>query len=168
MWRVPKPYIAVTLQADTDILSAISSQVARTPKLMNTALKRGLPRFKKVSKAWKRITAKPPRPKYPLRWKSARQRRFVMAKLRRENNLPYQPTGELLKAYDLLLDTKTDNGVLTLVNKSPIARFVVGDDAQPMFVGRWTQYATEIVPIQNELNDFLVETFFTVADPFIK
>lgn len=30
---------------------------------------------------------------YPIDWDSPKQRRFVMAKLRRENNLPYRRTG---------------------------------------------------------------------------
>ncbi len=41
------------------------------------------------------LRAEPGPPRYPIRWKSERQRRYVMAKLRRENNLPYRRTHAL-------------------------------------------------------------------------
>jgi len=51
-----------------------------------------------------RFRQEPGRPRYPIRWTSERQRRFVMAKLTRENNLPYRRTGALVKAWDVNVD----------------------------------------------------------------
>lgn len=36
---------------------------------------------------------------YPVQWDSEKQRKFVMAKLRRENNLPYRRTGAYERSY---------------------------------------------------------------------
>lgn len=36
---------------------------------------------------------------YPVQWDSERQRRFVMWKLRKENNLPYRRTGKYVAAW---------------------------------------------------------------------
>src|ERR1051326_8788812 len=38
---------------------------------------------------------------YPIQWTSDKQRKFVMAKLREDNNLPYQRTGNLAKAWQV-------------------------------------------------------------------
>jgi hypothetical protein len=53
-----------------------------------------------------RLRQQPGKPKYPIRWTSERQRRFVMAKLRRENNLPYRRTGALVNAWDVSVNVQ--------------------------------------------------------------
>ena len=40
-----------------------------------------------------RLAQKPRRPSYPINWDSEKQRRYVLALLRRKDNLPYKPTG---------------------------------------------------------------------------
>ena len=42
----------------------------------------------------------PSKPNYPLRWKSDKQRKYVMARLRKEDNLPYQRTNKLVEMWD--------------------------------------------------------------------
>src|SRR5258707_2864160 len=67
---------------------------------------------------------------YPIAWTSDRQRKFVMAKLRAENNLPYQRTGNLANSWEV---TKSGSGVqITVVvqNKNPAAKFVYGSLAK--------------------------------------
>lgn len=106
----------------------------------------------------------PPRPNnntdYPLAWKSERQRRYVMAKLRREDNLPYQRTGRLTNSWDVRYVGLKDGGAVEVVNPSGrIIDFVAGTNPfrQPMFP-RWYTYqallAVERDQLQKELVDY--------------
>lgn len=161
---MPRAYLSASLQIDTDILDAVNAQVAKAPALMATALKRVPALFKRSNANYRKLTTEPAKPNYPLRWKSARQRRYVMAKLRREDNLPYTRTHAFNKAYDLVMDK---DGGFSLINTSPQFRFIAGDDAQPMHLDTgWQQAANFVVPIQNDLTDVIISTWHTVADPF--
>jgi hypothetical protein len=46
-----------------------------------------------------RLRIYPPRAVYPIEWKSEKQRRYVMMLLRRQNNIPYQRTGDLARGW---------------------------------------------------------------------
>lgn len=79
---------------------------------------------------------------YPLRWKSQKQRRYVIAKLRREGNLPYRRTGALTEAWRVRTSRTVDGAVLEVVNASgKIIDYVAGEGKlrQPMFP-RWYNY----------------------------
>ncbi len=77
------------------------------------------------------LRAEPGPPRYPIRWKSERQRRYVMAKLRRENNLPYRRTHALSRAWTVEISLRRDGTVLTVRNPSDVAQFVYGPHQQP-------------------------------------
>jgi hypothetical protein len=66
------------------------------------------------------LQTQPGSPKYPIRWTSERQRKFVMAKLRREGNLPYRRTGKLVAqwAVDVDIDqiTRRERFFIALLN----------------------------------------------------
>ena len=73
----------------------------------------------------------PGAPRYPLRWKSDKQRRYVMAKLRREGNLPYKRTGQLAASWFVWSEGSADSGMVGVENGSPVGRWVYTDDQQP-------------------------------------
>lgn len=60
------------------------------------------------------------------RWTSERQRKFVMAKLRRENNLPYQRTGGLGKSWSVATETVEGTFKVIVQTSADIAKYVVG------------------------------------------
>lgn len=60
--------------------------------------------------------------RYPVQWDSEKQRRFVMAKLKRENNLPYRRTGQYNAAWQI---QPIENG-FELGNRSGRALFLAG------------------------------------------
>jgi hypothetical protein len=119
-----------------------------------------------ASRELQRLQVKPGSPRYPLDWQSDKQRRYVMAKLRRENNLPYKRTDKLINSYDVELADDTSGGaILSVVNTDPKARFVVGDDAQRMHMQTgWVQIADVVSDARVEAEDLLIETWFTVVD----
>lgn len=77
------------------------------------------------------LMIEPGAPKYPLRWKSEKQRRYVMAKLRRENNLPYKRTGQLAASWLVWTTSDRNSGVVGIENAASAARWVYTDDQQP-------------------------------------
>ena len=64
--------------------------------------------------------------KYPIEWASDKQRKFVMAKLRRENNLPYQRTDKLRNMWVV----EVRGRAIVIENISSIAKYVYGSLAQ--------------------------------------
>ena len=73
------------------------------------------------------LMALPGRPKYPIRWASEKQRKFVMAKLRAQNNLPYRRTGKLARRWQLLAALRLEAGTITIENPADIAQYIYGD-----------------------------------------
>lgn len=155
--------ISAKVTVDTDVLDAIREAAAKSPRLLQTALKRRLTRVK--SRLLDELRTEPDKPTYPLRWKSQRQRIFVIAKLRREGNLPYKRTGKYLSAFKVSEDTDTDSGVLAVENATPYARFVGGDDQQPMHIDTgWTFVPPVIAKYREIAENELIDVWFTVVD----
>lgn len=87
----------------------------------------------------------PPSVHYPFIWASEKQRKFVMAKLRRDNNLPYRRTGGMVNAWkvDVLIGDGTV--IMTASNKSKAARYVTGKQQQPGHVASgWPKHKETI------------------------
>lgn len=53
------------------------------------------------SQLLRQLRQEPGKPHYPIRWTSERQRKYVMAKLRRMGQIPYQRTGALVAAWEV-------------------------------------------------------------------
>lgn len=149
----------------TDVLDAIRDTAQKSPKLMQTAYERSTRRLRK--QILDTLREEPGKPKYPIRWKSERQRRYVLAKLREEGNLPYDRTGALLKAWDVRVENDGTGGIMVVENTSPNAAYVVGDDAQPYHLDTgWVQGADVVSEFRPIAEDVLIDTWYTVSDPF--
>jgi len=157
--------ISVGVLVPLDILAAIDDQMGKTPRLMQVAFKREVSRLR--TQILVELAVEPGPPKYPLRWKSNRQRRAVMAKLRSEGNLPYQRTHRLVRGWRAdYLDT-SDGGLMRVYNEAPYAEFVQGDNAQPFHLDSgWVQAAPVLTKWEDRASDRLIEIWFTVSDPF--
>ena len=64
-----------------------------------------------------------PRPSYPIQWDSEKQRRFVLAMLGADDNLPYHRTDALPRAWEI---ENTGNGY-QIYNSQDAAVYVYGD-----------------------------------------
>lgn len=83
------------------------------------------------------VLSTPPPPAsnyYPLRWKSERQRRAFFATNGFGGGIPHIRTGALEAAWFSTLEFYADGGALTIANPAEAARYVQGDDVQPMFM----------------------------------
>lgn len=92
--------------------------------------------------------AAPSSPKYPLRWKSDKQRRYVMARLRKENNLPYRRRGRLENAWSgssTIKEVVIANTARDSLTGAFIAPFVIGNFQQPFHADTgWTKRTAKI------------------------
>ena len=79
--------------------------------------------YNTMLKIRRRLAAPVRRPSYPIDWDSDKQRRYVMALLRRQGNIPYKPTGRYEKNWQI---TKTENGY-SIENDAPPARYLSGN-----------------------------------------
>lgn len=73
----------------------------------------------------------PPKVHYPFVWASAKQRKYVMALLRRTNNLPYRRTGGMVNAWKVDISISDNAVVMSASNKSKAVRYVTGNRQQP-------------------------------------
>ncbi len=64
-----------------------------------------------------KMEVEPPPPTYPINWDNPKQQRFVMRKLRQENNLPYTRTHAYVQGF---VQERFDNGI-SLSNAHPAA-----------------------------------------------
>jgi hypothetical protein len=154
------------ITVDTDILDAISEQAQRTPGLMATAFQRQAQRLRSV--ALSRLHVEPGKPVYPIQWTSEKQRRFVMAKLRRDGNLPYQRTGALVNAWQVDYNTADYEGFLRVFNPSDVEQYVTGIRQQKFHSNTgWYRSQDILTELMVEAEDRLIETWLTLAAPEI-
>lgn len=149
-----------------DVLDELNERAKSAPSRVSRAFAFELRRLEPELLA--KVSTEPPPASnfYPLRWKSEKQRRFVMAKLRREGNLPYQRTHRLIKSWRVVFKPNTGDvvGEITLENIDPKARWVVGDDAQPMFLKiGWIQGADAVSKVRPVVEDRLIDLWGRVA-----
>lgn len=110
--------------------------------------------------ALRTLQTPPGAPRYPLRWRSARQRRYVMAKLRREGNLPYRRTGRLARSWQIVFRSRQ----VVLRNDTPYAMFVQADWVQPYHLDTgWPQVNAVIDGLPQQLANALVKTWAAVT-----
>lgn len=151
--RIPQALFADTLEA-----------IDRAPKTMNTFIERTLkPDIERQVN--QRLRQNAPAPRYPLRWKSERQRRAVMAKLRRNNNLPYRRTGRMIREWEVNVLTDNQGGLVEVSHPwQHIDKVVGGGSArQPMFP-HWYNADAILLDIEQQAEDAITDTWLLIFD----
>lgn len=154
--------IQAEIITDTDVLDALQTALHKAPDITRyTVNKVALPRIRDKARELLRPTIPPVR--YPIAWESARQRRYVMAKLRRENNLPYQRTGKLLSAWEIT-STPIDAGLdVSFSNPVPYAKYVIGDRQQRFHKNTgWYQVDDQTIALSEFAINELIEAWYSI------
>lgn len=121
---------------EQDVRQAVAERAKSFPKRW----RRGLGLIARGARAQSLIRAlstEPGRPKYPIRWKSQRQRRYVMMLLERRGELPYIRKHTLSRGWQFLLESAgqdADKGIFLIKNDAPETRYVQGADQQPYHI----------------------------------
>jgi hypothetical protein len=156
--------ITPVLLVEDDILRAYQDAWRKAPALIANAYERAA--RPPLQRAMVKLKTYPGRVKYPIRWKSERQRRAFFASNGFGSGIPYRRTGALKRGWQYKLTKITQGGAVLIENDTSYAQFVQGDDAQPFHLATgWTQAAPVIALLREELEDILIETWFTLTDP---
>ncbi len=155
--------VSYTLTYDKNVFAELTKAIADAPTTMNiyaTTIIR-----KEVENYVVRNLVNVPiaKPTYPLVWKSAKQRRYVMAKLRREGNLPYRRTGAFQKAWKTQAVKDGSGSLLSVSNDSGITEYVAGSssDRQPMFP-QWYHYETVLLKAEDLATDLATNAWYDI------
>lgn len=159
---------------DTELLDKIAR--AKYPKLMETASKRAISRFR--SRLLPVLRAEPGPSKRPVRWTSPAQRRYVFSQVlkRRKDGsiIPYQRTGRYAASWDITYDVQGENAILAITNSAttakgePLQQYVQGTRQQGFHKDTgWVNTDTILEDAMKEAEYILTETWFTVVDGVI-
>ena len=157
------PRLSFNLKAFDDIRSTAQ----KAPGLMSTAFNRQMGRINAQFRA--EMKAQEPGPSHrPAIWKSARQLRAYFATNGFGAGIPYRRTGQLLDSWHVTHDGADGEGVVTIENTSPAARFVIGKDQQPQHIATgWRRAEPTLEKYEGLIQERIVETWRTVAMPEI-
>jgi hypothetical protein len=156
----------VSVVLDLDVLTAVQEKARQARPRMRREL--GIiARGQTAQLIIRELSTEPGKPRYPIRWKSQRQRRFVMALLRRigQADTGYVRTHRLSRGWTIVLDDITaSTGVFRVVNKAPETRYVQGDDAQPYHLDSgWPQAAPIIRKYEDALQSEVISAWYRVV-----
>lgn len=158
-----KRYNQVIIQPSQDVIEVLAEQMQKTPALLNTALRRQASKAK--TRMLGRLREEPPKPNYPLRWASERQRRAFFASDGFGRGIGAARTHALSQGWTVDIDG-SDYFSMHVYNKRDYVRFVEGDDKQPFHIDTGWLDANPILRDESEkFEDIVIETFFTVGDP---
>lgn len=162
---------SVTVTVPADIIAAINEQIGLTPKLMTTAYNRATSRLRSRWRDALRVEPPPAANYYPIHWKSAKQRRAFFATNGFGRGIPTVRTHTLSQGWQVIFAPLDNGGAITVVNETPYAQFVVGNNRQPMFDGNtggipWLEPDFINVQYLEEAEEVMIQTWFTVSDIF--
>lgn len=155
---------SVSVVLDLDVLQAVQDKARQARPRMRREL--GIiARGAIAEDLIRELSAEPGRPKYPIRWKSERQRRAYFATRGFGHGIPYVRTHKLSQGWRVVLDDITaSTGVFRIENSAPETRYVQGDDAQPYHLDTgWVQSAPVIRKHEDKFQDAVISTWYKVV-----
>lgn len=155
---------SVSAILDLDVLDAVQE----TAKIARPRMRRELgiiARGPIAQNLIKELSTEPGRPKYPIRWKSDRQRRAFFATNGFGHGIPYVRTHKLSRGWRVVLDDITaSTGVFRVENSQPYTRYVQGDDQQPFHIDTGWPFAAPIIrKYEDQLQDVVIDTWYRVV-----
>lgn len=147
------------ITVDTTPAKVISERSKQLEQRLNNDIQRGLEPLNNEMVSV--MSAEPPVWRGKRRWNSERQRRYVMAKLRRENNLPYQRSHLLSRAWEAVIVLTAQQGMAKLENRTPGAAYVQSPRTQLMHLDSgWPQLTTHLPAFQEKARVIVVKAWF--------
>lgn len=118
-----------------------------------------------AQRALRRLTQQPGPPRYPIRWKSRRQRRAFFATKGFGRGIPTRRTGGLVAGWQVRYSKQGQLHTLTLANPVPSMQFVQGQAQQPFHKDTgWARWDTETGQFVKESSDAVVQGFFAECE----
>lgn len=146
-----------------DAIEVVRENLRRSPDLVERVLRKNGASFSRAT--LKDLKREPGRVRYPIRWKTERQRRAFFATNGFGAGIPTKRTGKFTGAWRIDIDYR--GGMTAEVwNRMPYGRFVGGDDQQPFHKDTGWYYAPRLVETHwLKFLDDIEDSFFEVIDP---
>lgn len=154
---------SATIQLDLDVLDTVRETAITAPARMRREM--GIvARGSTAQLIVRELSTEPGKPNYPLLWTSQRQRKFVMAKLRREGNIPYERSHRQAQGWRTVLATLQgdDGGVIVVENSNPGSQFIQGEFQQG-YLSKWPLARLVIRNHQEEMQDEAISAWYRVV-----
>lgn len=157
--------VTFTVSYDPKVLNDLTQQIAKAPTTLNIYVTTQIRKTVEDFVIRELVNVNISKPTYPLRWKSEKQRRYVMAKLRKAGNLPYKRTGKFQKSWKVTAVKDKSGGVISVSNDSGITEYVAGSSAerQPMFP-QWYHYEDTLLKAENIATDLAINAWFDIVE----
>lgn len=156
--------IDVRVTVDTDVLRALEETYRKSPRTIKTYLNRSLlPHYlKRIQQQW---TPYPGAVRYPIEWKSDKQRRAFFATNGFGGGIPYRRTRYLQQSWMFAIDDYPDGAEIRIGNEADYARYVIGTDQQPFHHNTgWPRIDDEAAALTGELTDDVIDLYFQIMD----
>lgn len=157
--------VAYTVQYNPKVFDDLSKQIAKAPTTLNIYVTTAIRKEVENYVVRELVTVSIPKPTYPLKWKSDKQRRYVMAKLRKAGNIPYERTGKFQRAWKVTAVKDKSGGVITVSNDSGITEYVAGSSSerQPMFP-QWYHYEDALLKAEEFATDMAINAWYDIVE----
>lgn len=154
-----------TVKYDPKVFNDFAKQVAAAPTTLNIYATTQIRKTVEAYVVRELVNVQIPKPTYPLKWKSEKQRRYVMAKLRKEGNLPYNRTGDFQKRWKVTAVRDKSGSLIAVDNDSGITEYVAGSSAlrQPMFP-QWYHYEDVLLKAEDMATDLAINAWFDIVE----
>lgn len=148
---------------DKDVLEAITATMPKAPILMGVAMRLVVRQVDE--KVISQLRTEPPKPNYPLRWKTEKQRRAYFATNGFGKGIPYRRTGALAKGWQTEFVVTPDGGEWSVFNAVEYVDYVQGLDQQPMHIDTGWVYAPPVIAQADILaTDLLINAWYEVGE----
>lgn len=155
--------IAYDVIINDDIFRAYDDLFDEYPRLVTRAFRGEIERV--MGPAVDELSADPGPVKYPIRWKTERQRRAFFASGGFGRGIPTQRTGKALAAWELIIEGDGLDLSAALTNPVPYDIYIQGDYAQPFHLDTgYTQAAPVFVRYEEATIDALIDTWFAIVE----
>ncbi len=150
---------------DKDVFTELQKEIAAAPTTMNIYITRTINKTIDAYIVRNLVNVTIPKPTYPLTWRSPKQRRYVMWKLRKEGNIPFKRTGAFQQAWKTKTVSDKSEAILTVSNDSGITEYVAGSsaDRQPMFP-QWYHYEDILLKAEVMATDMAINAWFGILE----
>ena len=157
--------IGIEFLPDLQVLTLINDTAGTAPQFMSVLWGRTVKRL--GASTVQKLATQPGKPKYPIRWKTERQRRAFFATNGFGRGIPTTRTNTLSSAWTVQVIDIPDGQEAQVVNNTPYASFVQGVDQQPFHLDTgWSTAGLVVAQERAIYTEALKRDWFTVTDPF--
>jgi hypothetical protein len=111
------------------------------------------------------LSAEPPKPTYPFKWKSIKQRKAFFATNGFGGGIPYKRTHKLANSWHTSFKLVSNREAEWQVsNDDPAAQFVQGRYAQPGHIDRWIQIDSIEPELNSRVENAAIQAWFDTGE----